>query len=168
MLILITGLPSSGKTTFAKALAYRIRAKHVNSDVIRGKMGLRGSYIPAAKKAVYQEMLKQVEAFLLDGQTVIVDATFYKEEVRKPFMEIAEKNGFPLKWIGIKAEENTIKERVEERRRYSEADYEVYLQIKKNYEPLEAPHLDLFSDDTNLEEMVGQAVDYLSPIQIPR
>ncbi|MBK7408303.1 MAG: AAA family ATPase [Saprospirales bacterium] len=50
MLILITGLPGAGKSTFALALAAANGAVHLNTDRVRAKLGLRGHYDPESKQ----------------------------------------------------------------------------------------------------------------------
>ena len=52
MLVLIVGLPGTGKTTFAVELAREIGGAHLNSDIIRTSLGQRGKYDIASKAAV--------------------------------------------------------------------------------------------------------------------
>ncbi len=160
-LILVMGLPGSGKTTFATALATAIGAKHLNSDMVRHDAGKRGHYDTASKAAVYNEMIHRTAEYLESGQQVVVDATFYKNKFREPYLKLGKKHGAEIKWIEIKADEETIKKRISKKRKYSEADFEVYKKIKKNYEPLEMPHLVLWSDQMTLDEMMAKAVEGL-------
>ena len=161
MLILVSGLPASGKSYFAKALSEKLAARYLSSDIIRSQMALRGQYDGSTKKLVYKEMLGLAEQCLVDGDVVILDATFYVEEVRFSFIQLAKKMHFPLAFIVIKAHEETIAERMKRKRKYSEADFEVYLKLKEQYEPIEQTHLTLWSDRLTLEEMMNKALDYL-------
>ncbi len=160
-LILVVGLPGTGKTTFASALASAIDAKHLNSDMVRHDAGKRGHYDTASKAAVYNELINRTESYLKNHQQVIVDATFYKNKFREPYIKLCEKYGVEIKWIEIKADEEVIKKRVSKKRTYSEADFEVYKKIKEDYEPLEMPQFILWSDQLTLNEMVWQAQGYL-------
>lgn len=160
-LIVVVGLPGTGKTTFAIALANTIGAKHLNSDIVRNAAGKRGHYDVASKAAVYNEMLTRTEEFLQNEQTVIVDATFYKDILREPYIKLSERYNVPIKWIELSANEEVIRKRVGKKRKYSEADFEVYLRIKKHYEPLTYNHLTLWSDLLNLHEMLEEATEYL-------
>ncbi|MEO1258603.1 MAG: ATP-binding protein [Bacteroidota bacterium] len=160
-LILIVGLPGTGKTTFASALATTIGAKHLNSDIVRSEAGRRGHYDAMSKAANYNEMKNRTEGFLQNNQSVIIDATFYKEIFRKPYQLMGEQFDVEVKWIEIFADQETIKERVSKKRKYSEADYEVYKKIKEDYEPLNVAKLILWSDQLSVEEMVAQTVDFL-------
>ena len=64
-------------------------------------------------------------------------------------------------FIEIVAEERIVRERLKRKRRYSEADFEVYKIISSENEPLAESHLVLQSTNGNIKEMLGKAVDYL-------
>lgn len=157
---MITGLPGTGKTTFAESLAANMGANHLNSDMVRTQIGKRGKYDAASKAAVYNELLHRTEDVLKEGKTLIVDATLYKKILRDPFMKLAKQYKVPIQWIELKANEKIIQERVGKKRKYSEADFEVYLKIKAAYEPFNRSHLVLWSDMLRLPEMVEKAKAY--------
>ncbi len=161
MLIIITGLPGTGKTTFALALATALQAQHFNTDMLRTELGLRGRYDDVTRTSIYEEMMHRSEKSLRAGVLTIIDGTFYKKEVRQPFMEIAAATEVPLLWIELKAGEEVIRERVSKQRPHSEADFEVYQKVKEQYEPLEEQKLVFHSDQLEIEDMVGQTRAYL-------
>ncbi len=160
LLAVVLGLPGTGKTTFAAALAKRLGAAHLNTDLIREELGLKGQYSEAARSLVYQAMAARAEAALLDKQPVVVDGTFYLPALRAPYRKMGEKFGIRPCWIQIAASEAAVRRRVARKRQHSEADFNVYLRIRDAWEPLEDEHLELSSEE-NLEEMVGKALDYL-------
>jgi predicted kinase len=162
MLVLIVGLPGTGKTTFAIELAKRIDAAHLNSDIIRTTLGNRGKYDTASKAAVYRELCSRAEEILQKGRNLIVDATLYKNVLREPFEKLANQFNIPIKWIELKADEATIRQRVSKKRKYSEADFEVYLKIKAVYQPVAQNHLVLWSDVLSLDEMIDKAQEYFA------
>lgn len=161
MLIIISGLPGTGKTTFARLLAQHLEAVHLNSDIIREELNRRGRYDDETKALIYRRMKKRTEEQLQRGATVIVDATFYKRSFRTPYYQLAARYRQPLKWIEMEAEESIIRERVATRRAYSEADFYVYQKIKKAYEPLAIPHLVLSSDAQSTQALLLEAMRYL-------
>lgn len=162
MLILISGLPGSGKTTLARAFSAQSGALHLNSDILRCELGLMGQYSNADKNQVYAALQERTKEALLAGQVVVVDSTFYKESIRAPFRDVANACGVPLRWVEVCATEATIRERVSKPRPDSEADFAVYEKIRDAAEPIAEPHLVLWSDATTVGEMVDSMVEYLA------
>lgn len=161
MLILVMGLPGSGKTTFASAFAKEIGAVHLNTDRIRRELDLRGQYDPDSKRRVYQCLLKRAADLLAAGRKVVLDATFHRSRQRQEAGALASKRHLPVYWIELTAAEQAIRDRVSRQRPDSEADWEVYLQLKRTHEPLEIPHLILDSGRYSPRELVQIAVNYL-------
>lgn len=160
-LILISGLPGTGKTTLAKAFCKTAHARHFNSDLVRQTLGLRGHYRPEEKARVYAALLEKTREALLNGQTVVVDSTFYLETIRQPFRQLAFEAGAALHWIEVCAAEGIVRERVGQSRPDSEADYAVYQKIKSAFEPLTDPHLVLWADRQPLSELVGAVQHFI-------
>lgn len=161
MLILVTGLPGTGKTTFARALCSHLALKHYNSDMMRDRLGLRGQYDQATKQQVYTAMLQEIRLDLEQDLTVCVDATFYSASVRRPFIQLAKALKKQTFWIEIQAPESVIKQRLQNKRKYSEADFSVYQKISRIFEPLPEEHLVLSSEQLSLDQMVQQASQFL-------
>lgn len=159
MVIIIFGLPGSGKSYFASRFAKVINAAYINSDKVRKETFEKSVYSDLQKKAVYDKMLEQMKVSVKQNKNVVLDATFHKENTRKPFAEeMKDKGG--ISFIEIQADENTIRERLKRPRPYSDADFEVYKIISQQNEPLNEPHLILKSTD-NINEMIQTATDYL-------
>ncbi|WDF79903.1 AAA family ATPase [Mucilaginibacter sp. AW1-7] len=161
MIVAVLGLPGSGKTYFAAALAARLNARLISSDTVRRQMNQNGRYDDLAKKAVYLEMISLMESGIADEQSVVLDATFYKANLRILFMEKAEELSLPIYFIEVRAAEATIKKRVAQRRPDSEAGFAAYQNVKQEFEALTGPHLVLFSDRRSLHQMLETATAYL-------
>ena len=162
MIIAVLGLPGSGKSFFASRLAKRLRAKYVSSDNIRLKVLEQRTYAIAEKLKVYDLMIQEMKQALEQGEKLILDATFYKNQIRQKFSEAATFYEQKIIFIEIRANESLIQERVSRKRRESEADYPVYLKLKKEFEPLSHDHLILESKRDNIAEMIDAAILYLS------
>jgi len=162
MNIAIMGLPGSGKTFLAKELAKKINAVIISSDTVRIELKQTGKYDIKTKLEIYHAMLKLMDAAITQKQNVILDATFYKENIRHLFKEKAAEHQCPLYFIEMKAAESIIKERVDKKRPDSEADFEVYLKVKSEFEPLQEAHLVLYPEHEELSNMIEQALAYVN------
>jgi len=164
-LIIITGLPGTGKTTVALALTQKLKAEHFNTDMIRMDMGLRGQYDRETKEQVYTVLLDKALSAMREGRSVVVDGTFYQSKLRAKFKHLATTLGVPIHWIELWAEPEVIRKRVGKKRLYSEADFEVHLKVKAMYEPILDPRLRLQSNDSNLSQLVEEILSYLENAQ---
>lgn len=160
MVIIVFGLPGSGKSYFASRLAKTMHAVYLNSDRIRKEMFEQRTYSAAEKKAVYEQMLERLRKALEQGKDVVLDATFHRTVTRERFTKEMEGKG-GIRFIEVKAAENIIRERLEKERPYSEADLGVYQRIRLANEPLAAPHLILESTNENIDALLQKAANYL-------
>ncbi len=159
MIIVVFGLPGSGKSFFAARLAEALVANYVNSDVLRKKMFLERTYSQAEKTVVYDAMVISMKEAIRKKENLVLDATFHKRETRNMFIEKARETVF---FIEVWAAEAIIKDRLLMSRPFSEADIKVYQLIKKEWEPLRLPHLVLESTNENIDEMLQKAEEYLN------
>lgn len=161
ILIVIFGLPGTGKTTLAKMLVPLLEIKHFNTDKLRGQINKRNEYDEEDKARVYNKILDLTRLEIEKGRSVLVDGTFYKRKLRMRFLELADRYDASVKWIEVCAREETIKKRVSKTRQYSEADYAVYQKIKKQFEPMKEPYLQLFSDFESISQMIKKSINFL-------
>lgn len=161
MIILICGLPGTGKSFFADKLRQKIHSAYVNTDIIRSGINKKGQYDPETKQLVYNKLLEKLEGFVKTNRSVIVDGTFHKRDKRKQIKDKAKSLNQQLFIIEMRACDDTVKERVKHREGYSEADFKVYLQLKNTSEPINEPHLILWSDQLSVEEMLRKAFKYI-------
>lgn len=161
MIIMIFGLPGSGKSYFARHLQQDIGAGYLNTDMIREELDLKGIYDEKTKQLVYDRLVEKASEQMDKGLDVIVDGTFHKQKRRDIFVGIAEKKNREINFIEIRASEKTIRKRLKETRKHSEADYEVYKQIKKEFESEYRSHLILWSDSQNTVELITKAKNYI-------
>lgn len=161
-LILVCGLPGSGKSFFAKHLSDKIQASYLSSDVYRKELfPHHRTYSEKEKQSVYDALLSSTETNLIHHTSVVLDATFYKNNLRLPFYKLAKQLNCPCSIIYISAEEKLIKERTSQVREDSEADYSVYLKLKDAFEAIDKPHLTLESTNKNLDTLLSTSLTFL-------
>jgi len=165
MVIIVFGLPGSGKSYFASRLASKLNARYVNSDELRIKMFSKRNYADAEKMLVYNSMLAALSDALSKKMQIVLDTTFYKESIRNKFEQTARAFKEKIIYIEITALENSIESRLEKPRTYSEATFEVYLKLKNFFEPLKEDHLVLISSNRNIASLLRKAIHYINTTQ---
>ncbi|MGI9550231.1 MAG: AAA family ATPase [Aurantibacter sp.] len=158
MVILVLGLPGSGKSYFASRLAEMIQADYVNSDRLRKELFSKRTYSDLEKTKVYNAMLGKMEEAVAKKKNVVVDTTFHKKETRELFKKKTEERMY---FIEVWADENITRERLKKSRPYSEADFEIYRIIREQWQPLAEPRLVLESTNENIDDMLQKAAQYL-------
>lgn len=162
MIVIVAGLPGSGKSFFAERLAARLGYTHINSDRVRRSLHVSGRYSITDKLIVYKEMLAQTTRSVSENKGVVVDATFYHHSMREMFVRLADGFHLPVRVIELTANEHVARERLQKPRRYSEADFSVYQKLRDEFEEITMPHLTLESTNDNLDEMLKTAIIYLN------
>ena len=160
MIIVVFGLPGSGKSYFATHLTRMVNADYINSDKVRRIMFPNRTYSAKETLSVYDEMLAQMRQKIKQHRNVILDATFHQDDIRRKFFEAAEEVERII-YIEVYAEEPLVKERLKKSREDSEADFDVYKKIKNKWQPLYKEHLILHSTDDNLKGMLEKTAEHL-------
>lgn len=161
MIILVFGLPGTGKTYFAEHFAEKLDAVHLNTDIVREKLHFKGHYDGKTKQQVYNELFKQAQMEFKKGADVIVDGTFHLSRRRGQLEKLSKEENKKIYYIEIKAGKETARKRLKKSRKHSEADIDVYEKIKNEFEPLDNDCLELWSDRDDIEEMMNKAEKYI-------
>ena len=148
-LILVGGLPGTGKSTLARGLAERAHFCLIRSDLVRKELaGLstqapapapfgEGIYAPAWTERAYAECLRRAERLLFEGKRVVVDASFCEERRRRDFLELAKRLAVPAVFILCQAGPEVIQLRLSDRRcDASDADWSVYRKAAERWEEI--------------------------------
>lgn len=147
MLIIICGLPGSGKSSLARKLKAKLPAAYLNSDIVRKQIFRKPQYTPEEKKRVYDEIVNLAEKMLLKKKNVIVDATFYTRKYRQLMVRTARDAGSKYCILLCTLPEEMTKARLERRekseRAVSDANYGIYLKLKEKFEPIEGDFLEI-------------------------
>ena len=118
------------------------------------------TYSEEEKSKVYDEMLRLMKLTSRQNKDVVLDATFHKNHIREKFVKEAKKRDRVFV-IEVYADEELVKERLSLSRETSDADFEVYKAIKKDWQPFNDQHFTLRSTNNNITEMLERTADYL-------
>ena len=149
-LVLIAGLPGSGKSTLGRALAETAGFTVIRSDEIRKELADAragaalpthafgdGLYTPAWNERTYLECLRRAEVLLFEGRRVLIDASLREDVRRCLFLDAARRWGITACLILCKADPTTIRERLDLRRDdESDADWAIYQESARQWEEL--------------------------------
>lgn len=140
-LILLSGLPGAGKTTFAHALAKVMSFEHVESDAIRRGFASQPSYTPAESARVFGRAERIAASALAVHRHALIDATNLSPGDRKRFVRLAHRTGATLIAIRVIAPDATIRARLANpiRPGFSQATVQVYEMMKDRARPFSMP-----------------------------
>ena len=144
MLIILTGLPGTGKSTVAAVLARELGARVLSTDRIRVAGRKMPGFSRGDKGSVYERMFARAARDLADGRSVILDATFYLAGLRRAAAAVGRRAGVPVFIIEIASPRPIVKLRMGRRLarsgRIKPAGFEVYGFIRRTYEPVRGRH----------------------------
>jgi hypothetical protein len=151
-LIVVGGLPGSGKSTVARGFAGRIGAVCLASDVLRKELagaapGMRlpaavgeGIYRPALTALTYRELLLQAGRHLRAGRSAVLDATFASAADRRHAAALARSAGGRCVCVECRCPARVARERLAARSRpdyagASDAGWDVYRAMRRVFDP---------------------------------
>jgi aminoglycoside phosphotransferase family enzyme/predicted kinase len=159
-LVLVGGLPGSGKSTVASALAARLGADCLVSDVLRKELAGAlptdrraaavgaGIYTPALSELTYRELLVQAERQLRAGRSVVLDATWGRAAQRRRAAALARAVGGVFVAAECRCPARVARKRLGSRGRAgyrgaSDAGWDVRQALARTFEPFEPDALRL-------------------------
>jgi aminoglycoside phosphotransferase family enzyme/predicted kinase len=176
-LVLVGGLPGTGKSILARALAETAGFSVIRSDVVRKELAgtdpdsgekspyKEGIYSPEWTTRTYAECLRRADARLFEGDRVLVDATFRTNSNRRTFLDAADSWGVPARLLVCRANSELVRGRLEGRRDdASDADWSVYLQSASRWEEPSSDVATLtreIATSGSLAESLAQSLDLL-------
>ena len=156
-LLMLAGLPGSGKSTFAAKVSERYPILSLEADRLRKGLVPKPQYTPGEHSRVFRACHRLIEEFLAAGFPVLFDATNVTEKNRRPIYAIARKRGVPLAIAVVSAPPETIKRRMDVRESgpdttsWSDAGWAIYSRMAPAWEPVKRPH---FLVDTSLDTAI--------------
>jgi predicted kinase len=167
-LIVMMGLPGTGKSTLARRLAQALPAVIVDKDEVRAALfpAEEIEYSTRQDDLCFEAALSAAEFLLCKGRNVILDGRTFSHRAQVERVErFARQGGFKLCLVECTCTEETARLRLEADLREvahpaANRSFAMYQRLKAAADPLESPHL---SVDTNgeLENYVARVLDYL-------
>lgn len=152
-LIITVGVSGSGKSYLANALAARLGAFIVSSDVTRKRLlGIEpterridpidaGIYDPEVTERTYKAMLEAVRPWLERGKPVVLDASFLDRSHREAALALSYDTNAGFLALECEADEAVIWKRLSQRRGeervVSDGRWEVYRAQQERREPID-------------------------------
>jgi len=151
-LIVVSGLPGTGKSHFCKKLAERLPFLILESDALRKTLFPAPTHSPQESAHLFQTINHLIEGLLSRGIPVILDATNLSERYRERLYNIAERLNARLVLVRVEAPSDLVRERLQARaegdntKDKSDADWIVYQKMKPTVQKIQRNH---FAVDTS-------------------
>ncbi len=145
-LIVVSGLPGTGKSFLCRTLAERLDYLVLSSDSLRQTLFLQPKYDDDENRQLFAACHALIEGLLKTGIPIIFDATNLLERHREPLYHICDKAGAKLILVSVEAPEELVQERLlgresgidpEDR---SRAGWEVHQRMKYRKEKIPRNH----------------------------
>ena len=114
-LVILIGLPGSGKSHFARLLVRRYPAAILDSDALRGVLYESPQHTTQEHARLFPAIRVLTRRLLDRGVPVVLDATNLKEANRKPSYRLARDAGARLVIVRLRAPFAVMRERLAER-----------------------------------------------------
>lgn len=145
VLIMMSGLPGSGKSHLSQRLAQQLSAVVIESDHVRKALFPEPTYSAQESTIVHRTCQRTMRRLLSKGVRVIFDATNLVEFQREVLYSLAERSGAALLIVRTVAPEQVIRERLEQRKdstqSASDADWRIYRRMSKREQRIDRTHL---------------------------
>ena len=143
LVILLAGLPGTGKSTLARKLARKYRLEHIGTDSVRKRIFRdvrrnvfgRGSYSLRQRTIVYDTIYYVLYTLLKHGVGCVLDGTFYQDKLRSKVGRICARFDARFLLVIVNSPEDLIRKRFEEREKREKEQTEVKrkLAVVHNY-----------------------------------
>ena len=142
-LIIVGGLPGTGKSTISRLVGEQIDAVVLRSDELRHEIVLQsnvssdspsyrqGNYSPEMTFATYSIMLDRAEVMLRNGTSVILDASWISSEYRSMAFDLAEATASEFIELRCVLDDSIAAQRINARRRRGDDVSEATIDIAR-------------------------------------
>ncbi|MFC1983340.1 AAA family ATPase, partial [Chloroflexota bacterium] len=115
ILIVVSGLPGTGKSYFCKNLAQRLPFLILESDALRKVLFSLPAYTAQENSRLFQAIHRLIEGLLKRRISLILDATNLSERYRERLYNIADRLNTRLILVRVEAPPDLVRERLQAR-----------------------------------------------------
>jgi predicted kinase len=165
-LLVLSGLPASGKSHLAREINRRHPFAVLESDALRKALVKRPRYSHQENARLFAACDALLEDILSKGIPCLFDATNLKKAHRRPLYDIADRTGARLLIVEVRAGEDVISRRLVGRQRSenpgdrSDATLDVYESMRREAEPIEREHI-VVDASTDISRAVDEVLRHL-------
>jgi predicted kinase len=142
LLVVCCGLPGVGKSTVSSYIADERSATRLRTDEVRHDLFENPSYTPDEGRRTYEELFERTREHLDARQDVVVDGTFKYARERDRADTLGAEAGATVRFVHVTCPPAVVRERIQARTDdASDADVEVYLKHRDQFEPLARDHV---------------------------
>lgn len=140
-LLTVCGVPGVGKSTVAAYLTDALDARRLRTDAIRKELFDEPTYADEESRTVYGTAFERARETLTRGRSVVLDGSFADEHHRTLAAEVARDCDVPFRLLNVRCPEREVVRRIEQRDDISDADVDVYYQMREEFDPLTREHI---------------------------
>ena len=165
LLVAMCGLPGTGKSYFAAKLTERVPFLILETDRLRKVLVERPKYTTGEHRRVFNSCYHLINHYLINGYSVLFDATNLNEEFRSYLYDISKSTGAPLALVHVTAPQDTVRRRLKERKSdrhantYSDAGWLIYTRMIPVEEPVQRDHYAL-DTSKNINSVLDRVVEW--------
>ena len=163
LLIAMCGLPGTGKSHFAAKLSEEIPLLILETDRLRKVLVTRPKYTTQEHRRVFNSCYQLIVYYLINGYSVLFDATNLNEDFRSFLYDISSTTAAPLALVHATAPQNVVRRRLKQRKAdrhantYSDAGWLIYTRLAPVEEPVEGKHYALDTSQS-IEPILEQVI----------
>lgn len=162
VLVLVCGLPGTGKSFFSRRLAERAPLAVLESDALRKALVPNPRHTSKESARLFQAIHEVIGLLLGQRVSVLLDATSQAEAHREHLYRLAEQHNAKIIVVLVEAPPEVVHQRLMARGKtplrqdHSDADWAVYQRMRPRQEPIRHEHT-LVDTSGDIEPVVERA-----------